>query len=167
MKRRWWVAGLLAAVLFQALVLAGLYGYSQYPLWVGREVRLAIKPVDPRDLFRGPYLRLNYDLDTLPMPRTGVPRAGRTVYVALQKQGRVWRAGTVTFTAPRQGLYLSGRIVNVSFDHIRVRYGIEAYFASATRARRLGRALHRGGLARVRVAPDGRAALVAVQPAGP
>ncbi|HAJ43430.1 MAG TPA: hypothetical protein DCM00_12380, partial [Alcanivorax sp.] len=50
------LAALVAAVLLQLAVLGGLFVYSQYPLWVGTEVRLATVPVDPRDLFRGQYV---------------------------------------------------------------------------------------------------------------
>ena len=39
------LAALVAAVLLQLAVLGGLFVYSQYPLWVGTEVRLAM----PRD----------------------------------------------------------------------------------------------------------------------
>ena len=32
----------------------------------GREIVLPIVPVDPRDLFRGEYVRLGYDISTVP-----------------------------------------------------------------------------------------------------
>ena len=70
------LAALVAAVLLQLAVLGGLFVYSQYPLWVGTEVRLATVPVDPRDLFRGQYVRLNYALSRQPLPEMELPRAG-------------------------------------------------------------------------------------------
>ena len=44
-----------------------------------------------------------------------------------------------------------------------VRYGIEAWFAPPEEARRLEAELRDGGVARLRVAPGGRAALEAVE----
>ena len=67
------LAALVAAVLLQLAVLGGLFVYSQYPLWVGTEVRLATVPVDPRDLFRGQYVRLNYALSRQPLPEMELP----------------------------------------------------------------------------------------------
>lgn len=171
MKRRLWVAALGAVVVLQVAVLGGLWAYSQYPRWVGQEVMLSVRPVDPRDLFRGSYLHLDYDIGIVPIPQTGVPRAGRTVYVTLKKQGPVWIAAEVQYTPPAGGLYLRGRITTVTFDAIRVRYGIEAWFTTAQRARALGTALRRGGVATVKVTPRGRAALLDVtasaEPAAP
>ena len=46
------------------------------------------------------------------------------------------------------------------------RKGIEAWFAAPEEALRLERELAEGGVARVRIAPDGRAALVAVEAGG-
>lgn len=162
MRRRLWVAALGAVVVLQAVVLGGLWVYSQYPRWVGQEVMLSVRPVDPRDPFRGSYLHLDYDIGSVPIPQTGVPRAGRTVYVTLKKQGPVWIAADVQYAPPADGLYLRGRISTITFDSIRVRYGIEAYFTTAQQARVLGMALRQGGVATVKVAPYGRAALLGV-----
>jgi len=162
MKRRLWLAALGAVVVLQMAVLGGLWAYSQYPRWVGQEVMLSVRPVDPRDLFRGSYLHLDYDIGTVPIPQTGVPRAGRTVYVTLEKQGPVWIAADVQYVPPAHGLYLRGRISAVTFDTIHVRYGIEAWFTSDQQARALGTALRQGGVAEVKVTPHGRAALLTV-----
>ena len=36
-------------------------------LKTGREITLPIVPVDPRDLFRGEYVRLGYDIGRVPL----------------------------------------------------------------------------------------------------
>ncbi len=163
MSRRGWVAGLVAAVLLQLAVLGGLFVYSQYPLWVGTEVRLATVPVDPRDLLRGQYVRLNYDLSRQPLPDMELPRAGEPVYVLLKQDGPLWRADGVRLRPPQgERLFLRGTIARVSDGQLHIRYGIEAWFAAPEEALRLERTLRDGGVARVRIAPDGRAALVAV-----
>jgi uncharacterized membrane-anchored protein len=51
--------GACVAILVGMLVSHGL------PLWVGEPVRLAVEPVDPRDLFRGDYVILSYPIQRL------------------------------------------------------------------------------------------------------
>ena len=156
-------AALLTAVLAQLLVLGGLAGYSQYPLWVGKEVRVATLPVDPRDWFRGQYVHLDYAFSRLPIPDMELPRGGDPVFVPLRRQDGLWRPGEARLREPNKGPYLRGRITAVSGGLMHVRYGIEAWFASAQEAQRLETELRDGGVARLRVAPGGRAVLVAVE----
>ena len=126
-----------AAVLLQLAVLGGLFVYSQYPLWVGTEVRLATVPVDPRDLFRGQYVRLNYALSR--QPEMELPRAGDPVFVRLQRDGALWRADGVRLREPDgERLYLRGTIERVSGGELHIRYGIEAWFAAPEEARPTG-----------------------------
>ena len=40
----------------------------------GREITLPIVPVDPRDLFRGEYVRLGYDIGSVPARLLDGPR---------------------------------------------------------------------------------------------
>ena len=68
MTRRWRLRALVAALVLQVLVLLGLLGYARYPVWFGKEVVLRTVPVDPRDLLRGNYARLRYDISEAPMP---------------------------------------------------------------------------------------------------
>ena len=161
------LVALVAAVVLQLAVLGGLFVYSQYPLWVGTEVRLATVPVDPRDLFRGQYVRLNYALSRQPLPEMELPRAGDPVFILLRRDGPLWRADGVRLREPDgERLYLRGTIERVSGGELHIRYDIEAWFAAPEVALRLERELAEGGVARVRIAPDGRAALVAVEAGG-
>ncbi len=156
-------AGLIAAVVAQLAVLGGLFVHSQYPLWVGREVRVATLPVDPRDLFRGQYVRLNYGFSRLPIPDMELPRGGDDVYVPLEREGDLWRAGRAQLRPPTRPPFLHGTILRVAGGEMVVRYGIEAWFAPLDDALRLEADLRDGGVARLKVTADGRAALVAVE----
>ncbi|WP_375561624.1 GDYXXLXY domain-containing protein [Bernardetia sp. OM2101] len=58
-------------VLFQVLVLGGMFAKAFYPVMVGTPIKLKVLPIDPRDLFRGNYVNLGYDfsridLDAIP-----------------------------------------------------------------------------------------------------
>ena len=60
------LAALVAAVLLQLAVLGGLFVYSQYPLWVGTEVRFwPPLPVDPARPVPGP---VHVPLELRPVP---------------------------------------------------------------------------------------------------
>lgn len=52
-------------VLLQALVLVAMIAKKQWTLATGTPVVLATVPVDPRSLFRGDYVQLNYKISTL------------------------------------------------------------------------------------------------------
>ena len=56
---------ILSAVLFQFVVLSGMYVSAALPLWTGTEVKIKTIPVDPRSLFRGNYATLRYPFSTI------------------------------------------------------------------------------------------------------
>lgn len=174
-RRTWLLAAFGAALFFQMSVLAGEYLMAMYPRWTGEEVRLRVRPVDPRSLFRGNYARLNYDISVL--PASLAERAfgpADVVYVQLEKDPRGdWEARRILAEPGEQGLYLRGRIQGNGFplggrgvnrDDYRIRYGIEAWFAPKEKALALEEELRDGGMAVIRVADSGRAALMGVEP---
>lgn len=63
---------LLAGAMCLAILGGMLVGHA-WPLWTGRTVVLPVRPVDPRDLFRGEFVRL----DT-PIAAVGIARSGGT-----------------------------------------------------------------------------------------
>lgn len=114
--RRW---GLVAAGALMTLLLAQIVLDRIAILRDGVEVRLATAPVDPRDIFRGDYVILTYDISRLPLDRLGVDdpesyREGETVYVGLEERdsGR-WGAAAIARAPeglPRGTVPLRGRI---------------------------------------------------------
>ena len=176
------IALLLSALLvFQSAILVGKCLNSYYPLWYGQKVFLEVRPVDPRSLFRGNYARLDYPIGDLELSEFGwdtkeAIRAGEEVYLSLKELDGVWYAHSVDTKAPEDGLFIKGINHNRwrSTHHARVRYGIEAYFATPEKALEIERELPRWGfvgpvrpaLAEVMIAPNGQAALVAVHTQG-
>src|SRR5262249_62212894 len=70
----------------------------------GREITLPVTPVDPRDLFRGEYARLGYEVGSVPLRllEGPPPRANRAFYVVLEKKpDGAWQAAKVTSEPPR------------------------------------------------------------------
>jgi uncharacterized membrane-anchored protein len=161
MKQRTLGLALLAALTLQVVILAGVFVNGFYPLWLGEEIRVETRPVDPRDLFRGNYARLGYEFSTL--PATGF-RPGDVIYLPLEQDGDLWRGLTPSHQPPAQGLYLRGRVSGLPWGGTRrVTYGIEALFAPKEKALQLERELRDGAVAVLKVAPNGRAALVTVE----
>jgi len=166
MNRKRITVGLLAVVIFQGAVLAGEYLNAIYPHWTGTEVRLKTVPVDPRSLFRGNYARLRYDISTLSRELykgQWTLRENELLYVSLiENDEGLFEAIEITLQKPASGLFIRGRLQNriwTGNDDVRLRYGIEAFFAQKEAALALERRLRDGGVAVVMVAENGKAAL--------
>lgn len=162
---------LIAAVVFQLLVLVGMVAKAALPLWTGEEIRLSTQPVDPRSLFRGNYARLNYGISTIPSDKLlnrSTLRNGERVYVTLRPdEGGLHRFHSVALEPPVVGIYLSGRLDlsrgSWRADSYRVRYGIEAWFAPKDKAIALEVQLREGAIAVLKVAGNGAARLQAIE----
>ena len=160
-------AGLVAAIAFQLVVLAGMVVNAALPLWTGTEIRVRTVPVDPRSLFRGNYARLAYEFGTLPegaLAGEEDPRVGEVVYIRLERgEGGAYEYAGASLDPPTEGVFLRGRLATVIAPY-RVRFGIEAFFAPKERALELEEDLRNGGTALLMVSGSGRAALKDVVP---
>lgn|GEM_PF-342895 len=113
----------------QVLILVGMIVGKVFVLQTGESVLLKIVPVDPRDLFRGDYVTLSYDLSSIPTyapPSVRSAPPGTTVYVTLEKGSGSKFARAVAWSTESPGgsvLRLRGTI-----GHGRLLYGIESFF---------------------------------------
>lgn len=132
----------IGIVVFQLLILLGLIGFNEASLAFGKSVVLQTVPVDPRDLFRGDYVVLRYEISTL----SDIPGAGNVgerdrVYVHLEQRGDVWQATAVSRERREEwDVCISGKVVNVKPRRIEVQYGIESYFIPEGKGRDIERA---------------------------
>lgn len=170
MKTKAVALGLAGAVCLQLVVLAGEYLSAQLPLWTGKEVRIKTLPVDPRSMFRGNYALLNYDIsliDAGDLPGSEDLRNGEVVFVKLRadEKGDYIYAGA-SLQRPAEGVFLRGRLANRRYHDrrhkLRIKYGIEAYFAPREKAQAMEKVLRRQAVSVLMVADNGRAALKAV-----
>jgi uncharacterized membrane-anchored protein len=146
----------------QLLVLAGLIAQKQVTLITGTTILLKTVPVDPRDMFRGDYVTLRYDMSRLDRWQFGGEtfRKGDSIYVALQKQGRYWRGTRASHTPPSDGsLFVAGRVTHASSDSMGVEYGIESYFVPEGKGHDLERAAGQGLVVEAAVDRRGHAAI--------
>jgi uncharacterized membrane-anchored protein len=150
---------LAAALLLQALLVAGAVAPQLSARLTGDELLLEAAPLDPVDPFRGAYVTLDYPGLPQAVDR---PHPRGEVFVPLRRAAgsEVWTGGDVVRTAPEEGRYL-----RCSSDGFGLSCGIESLFASQDRARALEEQLARGAVARVRVDSRGHAAVVELLPA--
>ena len=150
------------AVGFQVLVLVGMVVLSVLPLWTGQSILLRTQPIDPRSMFRGNYVILNYGINRLPnalFDAAERPARGRKVYVLLEpdEQGH-YQAARASLHQPDSGVFIKGRIRSRNAPY-HVVYGIEALFASPVEAKRLERDFTAGATVEVMLGANGKAAL--------
>jgi len=62
-------------------ILCGMLVLHAWPLWTGQPVLLPVTPIDPRDLFRGEYVRLDTPATRLAIRKNG-PASDGTIAVA-------------------------------------------------------------------------------------
>jgi uncharacterized membrane-anchored protein len=134
------IALALAIVAFaQTAVLAGMVAGRVRLLSSGREIVLPIVPVDPRDLFRGEYVRLGYEISTVKagLLEGPAPALNDPFYVVLEKRtDGAWRPVKISRRLPvetsPERIVLKARTrwtwPDGAGDPLIARYGIESYF---------------------------------------
>jgi len=99
--------------------------YKEYVLYYGNTAFLEVVPVDPRDLFRGDYVILDYKISRIENEMLSV---GDIVYVFLVKDGDFHTAERVSFARPKSGLFIKGIVSENNGKNFTIIYGIENYF---------------------------------------
>lgn len=138
---------IILAIILQLIVLAYMAGEREYILRYGKIIHLRTAPIDPRDMFRGDYVRLNYEVSRIPVNMIkgadGVDeiKKGAKIYARLKEgPNGLYEMVNADLQKPEEGLYLSGRIpypyrkLQVG-NPIWVNYGIEAYFVEQGKGR--------------------------------
>lgn len=165
-----------AAALIQIALLGFMVVDRAQILREGTEVKLQTRPIDPRDLLRGDYVVLGYDISNVPSGALFKQPSGSRnpiVYVKLApKPDGLYEAVSV-HTAPvpvtRPEVLIRGRVLygascepdGQSFcDKLQVRYNLEKYFVPEGEGKKLEDARNQRKLTVVAaVLPSGRAAI--------
>ena len=138
----------LAGVICLA-VLGGMIVGHAWPLWTGRSVTMKVTPVDPRDPFRGEYVRLRTAANSLHVGTAGLPGdppnrvtvqplsdgldnpgRGTVVYVQLEPSGTGdYVPVSISTTRAPNKLNLRGRVTYATAgSSIDVDYGLDAFY---------------------------------------
>lgn len=153
----------LVLCIAQVAVLLAMYASSVYPIIFGREITIISRPIDPRDMLRGNYVRLWYEnfggfTSLLEF------KAGTKVYALLEPDPRAgangYKIAKITDKKPNDGVFLAGRIES---PHRGV-FGIEAFFLPVDKALELERELaSSGALVSIGVLENGTARIKGVK----
>jgi len=158
-NKRFLVIGLTVTISAQMLVLTTEYLNSVWPLWFGTPVILKTAPVDPRSLFRGNYVRLNYDISNIKKELTKENlKRGEVGYVTLKEEEGFFTATGLQREKPESGLFIRGRVTGTGGSY-RMKYGIEAYFMPKKKALKTERSVRQGANAEVYLLGNGKAAI--------
>ncbi len=169
----------LVAAVVQIVIVLGFVGAREALLRRGQEIVLATVPVDPRDLFRGDYVVLRYEVSSVDLCFGSV---GSRIYVPLVRSGDVYVQANAERVRPsedltdlrsrHQGPLLKGRIESREIttpNNLRgceVSYGIESYFVPEGTGREIEQ--QQGDITmRVMVDGEGRAAIAGLVPNDP
>jgi uncharacterized membrane-anchored protein len=110
---RW---GLAAAFLLQTALLAWMIVDRALLLKNGKEVRLAVVPVDPRDFFRGDFVILSYPMSRIVSDEIDGDDDFNyydPIYVTVAEAPDGWTATSIHSAAPEGGVFLKGFVENI------------------------------------------------------
>ncbi len=135
--------------------------FEEFTLRTGVEVLLKTVPVDPRDLLRGDYVVLNYDISSFERKDEKNILSG-TVYSVLNVDDKnIASISRVQKEKPSgKELFIKGKTTrcNGFLDkRVCIEYGIESYFVKENEGKKLEQNLAEGALVRVAVDKNGRA----------
>jgi uncharacterized membrane-anchored protein len=140
-------AAALAVILLQIGLLVYMIVDREMIVLTGDTVYLRTAPVDPRDLFRGDYVRLEYEISVVPGNRmrgglaAHAGEEGYPVYTVLKDGPEgIATLDYATDRKPAERRFIKGRIqkdwlLGPESRAIRVKYDIETYFVQQGRGR--------------------------------
>ena len=125
------------------------------PTWTamaGEEIRIQTAPIDPDDLFRGSYVALSYEIETVSSKQLDAAIFSdfkrknegeyRNVYVQLKKgEDQLYHADHVSYKNPKKGIFLKGKL-QIPYDFagsspIQIEYGLDNYYVPKEKAEKL------------------------------
>ncbi|MBN1134232.1 MAG: GDYXXLXY domain-containing protein [Methanosarcinaceae archaeon] len=137
----------LLLMLVPAFVILVFFDFKLFTASMGEEILLKTAPVDPRDLFRGDYVRLSYEISMIDLNNVSYDRdfsIGDTIYATLSKKEKFWTVDSVghfsshlaeTQVCMRGSVTASSQIDN----RVWVEWGIESYFVPEGEGREIER----------------------------
>lgn len=165
---RWRAASLrtkvLALLAVSTAFLVLMIAQEQVRRQMGTEIVLRARPVDPRDLLRGAYVALDYDVERVHLPDLPTPAdpagwsAGDELFLGLREEAGVWKPASLGREKPASGPAI--RVVfrnRESFSDtaapgadapidIRIDIGADHYYADEVTAKALETDLRDNGL---------------------
>lgn len=119
---------LLGTFLMQLIVLSYMVYKPAKTLLSGESILVHVVPVDPRDLFRGDYVILSYEMSRVPDGKFETDRYennGKPIYVTLEKDEdkKHWKPTDYSDKEPTGKKFIRGTL-----NWRQITYGIESYY---------------------------------------
>lgn len=119
--------------IFWIIIIGGFAAFKEFTLQTGDEILLKTRPVDPRDLFRGDYVVLRYDISTITTDDLSYKgtdfNEGDKVYVLLNvDDNKIGSLLNIDKNKPKEALFIKGVVKNTNKNILNIEYGIESYF---------------------------------------
>jgi uncharacterized membrane-anchored protein len=111
---------LYLTIVFWLLIFSGFILYKEYTLRTGTEILLKTEPVDPRDLFRGDYVTLNYEISTLDLDEIPAEDSdfnyNDRIYLALELKDGYGVPKKIYKNPPDNELYIKGTVKELLYE---------------------------------------------------
>ncbi|MEW6663325.1 MAG: GDYXXLXY domain-containing protein [Bacillota bacterium] len=146
---------IFAVLLLQIIILSIMVLNSYLVIFLGEKITLKVEPVDPRSLFQGDYVILNYSFNNLDLshiehdldPNTGYRDS--VFYMVFTPQGEVWVPSFVTQNPAKvQGqVYIKGRgyyYKDLYRQTLHFRPGIEQFFVPEGKGKEIEDQIRKG-----------------------
>jgi uncharacterized membrane-anchored protein len=111
--------GLLLALALQLGLLGWMIVDRALILNNGREIHLAVVPIDPRDLFRGDFVTLSYAFSRVRAHALSGDddfSYDDTIYTTIVENTDGWEAAAISHAPPADGVFLRGKVRYVDSD---------------------------------------------------
>ncbi|MDP2267980.1 MAG: GDYXXLXY domain-containing protein [Deltaproteobacteria bacterium] len=120
--------------------------FKEFTLQTGDEILLKTRPVDPRDLFRGDYVILRYDISTINTDtltyQSSDFKENDKVYVLLNVDDKkIGTLSNIDKNKPTEGVFIEGTVKSASSNRVNIEYGIESYFVPEGKGKEIERNL--------------------------
>jgi len=161
---------LIAIICLQILLLFTIVGKYYYVAATGKLITIETAPIDPRDLFYGDYVTLNYEISSI--ERSSVEtdletdaylNRGTAVYVVLEKKKEPFYEAVGVYKkeqliAPGQ-VMLKGKLNYSDEYQFNITYGLERYYVPEN----TGREIEAHTKVDIRVTEGGEAVIEAIR----
>lgn len=123
----------IIVVVFWVVIIGSFIGFKEFTLRTGKAVLLKTVPVDPRDLFRGDYVVLEYEISTINALNMSYKshdfKEKDKIYVLLNvDHKKIAIAIDVDKKKPKEAFFIQGTVTDIYKDNLSIKYGIESYF---------------------------------------
>lgn len=128
--------------IFWIVIIAGFIASKEFTLQTGDEILLKTRPVDPRDLFRGDYVILRYEISTINTDTLSYQgsdfKEDDKVYVLLNVDDqKIGTLSNIDKNKPSEGIFIEGIVKRASTNRLNIEYGIESYFVPEGKGREI------------------------------